>query len=104
MTIRKTSEEFEDRLISPLCFHDIDWTRAGNCQECVSSSDMVRDYAKKFRLGHWSFLGLGEEEIVWLTFCKLEGQCFPLLMSWSPISKTADIQSSELPVRWIGDS
>ena len=28
----------------------------------------------------------------------------PLQMSCSPISKTADIQSAELPVCWIGDS
>ena len=43
-------------------FNDIDLTKKGHCLECFSNPDMVRDYAKKFMLGHWSFLTPGEEE------------------------------------------
>ena len=38
-------------------FNNIDWTKSGNYEETCSNSEMVRDYAKKFSLGHWSFLG-----------------------------------------------
>ena len=38
------------------------------------------------------------------TITNLKDNGILLQMSWLPISKTADIQYSELPVRWIGDS
>ena len=43
-------------------FNDIDWTQKGNSAECFSISEKVRNYAKMFPRGHWSFLGPGEEE------------------------------------------
>ena len=43
-------------------FNDIDWTEEGNHDECFSSSENVKDFAKKIPLGHWSFLGPGEQE------------------------------------------
>ena len=43
-------------------FNDIDWTKNGHSSECISNSEQVRDYAKKFQRGHWSFLGPGNEE------------------------------------------
>ena len=42
-------------------FNDIDWTKIGNSDECISIATEVSDYAKKFPRGHWSFLGLGDE-------------------------------------------
>ena len=55
-------EEFEDRFIFMSMFNDIAWTKNGNSLDCISNSKEVRDYAKRCQLGHWSFLGLGEEE------------------------------------------
>ena len=63
MAVRRTfPEEFGDRIIFMCMFNDIDWTKKGNCDECSSNSEKVKDFAKRFPLGHWSFLGPGEEE------------------------------------------
>ena len=43
-------------------FNDTDWTTQGNSTGCFSNSLKFRDYAKSFQKGHWSFLGLGDEE------------------------------------------
>ena len=43
-------------------FNDIDWTRKGNHGTCISNSEKVKDYAKRFLQGHWTFLGPGEEK------------------------------------------
>ena len=42
-------------------FNDIGWTKKGNSTEC-STSDKVKNYARRFQLGHWAFFGWGEEE------------------------------------------
>ena len=42
-------------------FNDIDWNRRGNEEECISNSEQIRDYAKRFSKEHWTFLGLGDE-------------------------------------------
>ena len=76
-------EESEDRNICTSAFNDFD-PQNGKFEDCFSNSEMVRS---------WSFPGLGEENMVWNA--KL------LQMSWSPISKTAVIKSSNLPMRWI---
>ena len=34
----------------------------GHSDECIWNSRQVRDGAKKFQRGHWSFLGPGNEE------------------------------------------
>ena len=68
MTVRL--EEFKDRIIFMSMFNNIDWTRNGYYKECHSNSEMERDQAKKFSLGH-----LGEEENWYGTQnYKLEGQ------------------------------
>ena len=56
------SENFEDRFIFMSMFNDIEWTRRGNSEQCISSSDQVKSYAKKFSQGHWTFLGPGSEK------------------------------------------
>ena len=33
-----------------------------NDQECISNSEAVRNYAKKFLPAHWTFIGLGSED------------------------------------------
>ena len=42
-------------------FNDIDWTRRGNSEHCISHSEQVRSYAKRCSQGHWTFLRPGSE-------------------------------------------
>ena len=66
MTVLQTiPEEFEDRIIFMSTFNDIDWTQKGNYKECFPNSHRVKDFAKRFPLGHWSVLGPGEEKEKW---------------------------------------
>ena len=84
-------------------FNDIDWTKQGNYNESFSKSEKVKDFAKRFPLGHWSFLGQGDEENgMERTITNLKDSAILLQMSRLPISKTVHIQYSELPVRWTG--
>ena len=55
-------ENFEHRFIYMSMFNDIEWTRRGNSEQCISNSDQVKSYAKKFSQGHWTFLGPGSEK------------------------------------------
>ena len=34
----------------------------GKSEKCISNSEQVTDYAKRFSRGHWSFLGPGDDE------------------------------------------
>ena len=43
-------------------FNDIDWTRTGNSEQCFSNSEHVKNYAKKFTQGDWTFLWPGSEK------------------------------------------
>ena len=43
-------------------FNDIDWTRKGNDEVCISNSEKVKTCAKRFSQGHWTFFGLGDEK------------------------------------------
>ena len=55
-------EKITDRIIFFTMFNDIDWTRKGNDEICISNSENVKTYAKKFSQGHWTFLGPGDEK------------------------------------------
>ena len=55
-------EKFEDRIIFMSMFNDIEWTRKGNSEQCVSNSEQVKNYAKRCSRGHWTFLGPGDEK------------------------------------------
>ena len=62
---------------------DINWTKTGHCNECLSNSEEVKIFAKRFPLGHWSFFGPGEEGNWYGTHnCKPEGQWMLRQMSW----------------------
>ena len=52
---------FGDRIIFMSMFIDIDWTKRGNSGQCISNSEQVKNYAKRFSQGHWTFLGPGDE-------------------------------------------
>ena len=54
-------EIFGDRVIFMSMFNDIEWTKKGNSEQCISNSEHVKNYAKRFSQGHWTFLGPGSE-------------------------------------------
>ena len=43
---------------------NVQWYRMdrGNSEECISNSEKVKNYAKRFPRGHWTFLGPGDEK------------------------------------------
>ena len=84
---------------------NIDRSKDGHYKECLSNPETVRNFARKFPLGHGSFLGSGEEEKgMERKITNLKDSGILLQRSWFPISETADIQSSELPVLRTGGS
>ena len=55
-------EQFERIILFISMFNDIDWTKKGNSDVCISNATEVSDYVEEFQRGHWSFLGPGDEE------------------------------------------
>ena len=55
-------EEFTDRIIFMSMLNDIDWSKRGNDEICISNAERVKDFAKRFLQGHWTFLGSGSEK------------------------------------------
>ena len=53
-------EKFEDRIIFMSMFNDIEWRKRGNSKKCISNSEQVKNYTKRFSRGHWTSLGLGD--------------------------------------------
>ena len=101
-TRRTRHEEFEDRIICMSIYNDIDWTK--EMMEEWKLQGLFFEFsngkhAKRFQLGHWSFLGPGEKKMV-CTIASLNGTGIQTQMSWYPISKTSNIQFSEQQVRW----
>ena len=45
-----------DRLIFMSMFNDIEWNKKNNEGECISNSEEIRDYAKRFSQGDWTVL------------------------------------------------
>ena len=45
------TEHLEGRLNAKSMFSDIDWTKYGNSEICISNSEQVKNYAKRFRVG-----------------------------------------------------
>ena len=43
-------------------FNDTVWDAKGNDELCVSNSKTIKQYARRFPRGHWSFRGLGSEK------------------------------------------
>ena len=41
-------------------FNDIEWRK--NDENCISNAEKVKNYAKRFRPGHWTFLGPSSEK------------------------------------------
>ena len=43
-------------------YNDIIWVERGNTEKCEMNSVTVANYARRFLLGRWSFLGPGSEK------------------------------------------
>ena len=68
------TELCEVRIIFMSISNDIDWTKE-NSKVCLSNSEKVKNYAKRFQRGHWSFFGPRDEEKWFGTHtCTPEGQ------------------------------
>ena len=56
-------ENVEDWIILVSMFNDIEWTKEkGHPEQCISSSEKVKNHAKRFSRGHWTSLGPGVEK------------------------------------------
>ena len=53
-------ENFKDPIIFMSMFNDIKWKK--NDENCISNAEKVKNYAKSFLPGHWTFLGPGLEK------------------------------------------
>ena len=51
--------QFEDRIIFLSLFNNIEWTKKGNSEKCISNSEKVKNKAERFSRGHWTFPGPG---------------------------------------------
>ena len=54
-------ENFTDRIIFIPMFDDIVWDAKGNDELCEFNSKTIKDCARRFPRGHWSFLRPGSE-------------------------------------------
>ena len=80
-------------------FNDIDWTRKGNEGICVSNSEKIKEYAKRFSQGHWTFLNTGNEKRdMELFFTQLKENGILLPLKWLKVSKIRGIQHSRVSV------
>ena len=55
-------EQFEGRIIFMSMYNDILWGERGNTEKCETNSVTVANYARRFPLERWSFLGPGSEK------------------------------------------
>ena len=58
----ETPETFTGRILSMSMFNDISCDKKDNEEECVANAKVVSIFAKKFGIGHWSFIGPGSEK------------------------------------------
>ena len=92
-------EEFEHRILFMSMFNDIEWTKTGNEENCISNSERVKMHAKRFPRGHWTFLGPGDEK-KWYGIRNdtFEGKWVPSPLRWWNDSKIQVTLLSRVPV------
>ena len=67
-------ESFKDGIIFMSMFNDIVWDSEGNVELCENNAKTIKHYARRFHLGHWSFIGLRSEKKWYGTYgYKLDG-------------------------------
>ena len=90
---------FEGRIIFMSMFNDIDSTKRGKSEKCISNSEHVDNYAKRFSHGHWSFPGPGDEKKWYGTLSYTPGENgIPSPQRWWDISKKLVTQYSRASV------
>ena len=63
--LQETQNDLQKRTIEPekfTEFNDIDWTRKGNGEICISNSEKVKMYGEGFSEGHSTLLDPGDEK------------------------------------------
>ena len=58
----ETPEIFTGRILFMSMFNDISSDRKGNKEECLENAGVVKELARKFGVGQWSFVGPGSEK------------------------------------------
>ena len=58
----ETPETFTGRILFMSMFNDISCHSKNNKEECLANARVVKVFAKKFGIGHWSFFGPGSEK------------------------------------------
>ena len=58
----QTPETFTGRNLFMSMFNDISCDRKGNKDECLANAGVVKELARKFGVGQWSFIGPGSEK------------------------------------------
>ena len=58
----ETPEIFTGRILFMSMFNDISCDRKDNKDECLANAGVVKVLARKFGIGHWSFIGPGSEK------------------------------------------
>ena len=76
-----TPENFSDRIIFMTMFNDIVLEKKNNEDSFALTPWKIKEYASNFNVGHWAFLGPGEEKQVVSRICyqsrwQVESSCF----------------------------
>ena len=58
----QTPETFTGRILFMSMFNDISCDRKGNKEECLANARVVKVLARRFGIGHWTFIGPGSEK------------------------------------------
>ena len=58
----QTPETFTGKILFMSMFSDISCDRKGNKDECLANAETVKVLARRFGIGHWSFIGPGSEK------------------------------------------
>ena len=61
-SMEQTPESFTGRILFMSMFNDISCDRKGNKEECLANARVVKVLAKKYGIGHRSFIGTGSEK------------------------------------------
>ena len=95
-------ENFEGRIIFMSMFNDIEWTMRGNSGKCISNSEQVKNYVKRFSRGHGhSQTQPTNKNDTELSATHLKENGIPLPQKWWDISKRLDTQYSRASVLWV---
>ena len=60
--LRETPDNFTGRILFMSMYSDISCGTKDNERECLANAKVFSIYAKKFGIGHWSFIGPGSEK------------------------------------------